>query len=428
MKNIIYYKFNCYVLVIVLILSIIPMASAQWITQNSGTTWSLLSVHFLNSDTGYVCGECGTILKTTDGGANWQSLSSGVFNMFEAIFFTDANTGYVFGTAGLILKTTDAGNSWSNLNFSGNVSLFSSAHFTNERTGYAVGHEMVGSNMKARIAKTTDAGISWTIQAFDSITNLNSIYFPDAKTGYIVGNTNYVGGTILKTTDGGNSWYSQVSGTRQSLASVYFTNANTGYAVGETILKTTNGGTDWIALNPETNGWFYSIHFPGASTGYAVSGWPGDGGIFKTTNAGESWSFQDPGTTESLNKVFFVDDNIGYIVGDRGVILKTVNGGGVTSIKEKKDIIPGAFRLGQNYPNPFNSSTTIQFSLPKLSFAILKVYNALGKEVATLVSKNMEAGTHQVEWDASGLSSGAYFYKLQAGSDLIERKKMLLLR
>jgi len=83
--------------------------------------------------------------------------------------------------------------------------------------------------------------------------------------------------------------------------------------------------------------------------------------------------------------------------------------------------------LHQNYPNPFNPSTKISWQSPVGSHQILKIYDMLGKEVATLVDEYLPAGTYETEFSADGLSSGIYFYKLQAGS-FVETKKMILLR
>jgi L-ascorbate metabolism protein UlaG (beta-lactamase superfamily) len=84
-------------------------------------------------------------------------------------------------------------------------------------------------------------------------------------------------------------------------------------------------------------------------------------------------------------------------------------------------------QLSQNYPNPFNPSTIIQYSLPKPGYVTLKIYNTLGQEVAQLVSQRMDAGTYTEEWNASGFTSGVYYYKLEAGG-FIETKKLVLLR
>lgn len=89
--------------------------------------------------------------------------------------------------------------------------------------------------------------------------------------------------------------------------------------------------------------------------------------------------------------------------------------------------IPGAFSLKQNYPNPFNPETNIQFSLPKSEFVSIKVYDILGKEIASLVNEQKPAGTYQVDYKAMNLTSGVYFYKMQAGA-FTDIKRMTLLK
>jgi hypothetical protein len=88
--------------------------------------------------------------------------------------------------------------------------------------------------------------------------------------------------------------------------------------------------------------------------------------------------------------------------------------------------------LEQNYPNPFNPSTTIEFHLPQTGFVTLEVYGVLGQTIATLVSSELNAGTYRIQWDARGLASGLYFYKVfvrnppgQPGS-FSSTKRMLL--
>jgi len=93
----------------------------------------------------------------------------------------------------------------------------------------------------------------------------------------------------------------------------------------------------------------------------------------------------------------------------------------------KQTGIPAKLQLFQNYPNPFNPVTTIMFQIPEKSFVTIKVYDVLGNEVATLVNEEKPAGNYEVRFSASSLSSGIYFYRLQAG-DFIETKKMLLLK
>jgi hypothetical protein len=86
------------------------------------------------------------------------------------------------------------------------------------------------------------------------------------------------------------------------------------------------------------------------------------------------------------------------------------------------------YELKQNYPNPFNPSTIIPYSIPISDFVILKIYDMLGKEIETLVSETQPAGSYSLNYNASSLSSGIYFYKLQVGSGFSETKKMLLMR
>ena len=99
-----------------------------------------------------------------------------------------------------------------------------------------------------------------------------------------------------------------------------------------------------------------------------------------------------------------------------------------TDVEPIPNLVPNGFILSQNYPNPFNPSTTIKFSIEQQSEVDLTVFNSLGQEVKTLIlSRDMNAGTHEVSFDGSDLPSGVYFYKLQVGS-YVETKKMILMK
>ena len=88
---------------------------------------------------------------------------------------------------------------------------------------------------------------------------------------------------------------------------------------------------------------------------------------------------------------------------------------------------PTSYRLDQNYPNPFNPTTTIEYALPSASHVVLKVYNLIGESVATLVDESRPAGIYRVRYNASGMPSGVYIYKLEAG-DFTAAKKLVLLK
>jgi hypothetical protein len=101
--------------------------------------------------------------------------------------------------------------------------------------------------------------------------------------------------------------------------------------------------------------------------------------------------------------------------------------GPLTWVRSGPEARPQDFLLEQNYPNPFNPTTTIRYGLPQRSLVTLAVYNTLGQEVATLVNGEKEAGYHEVVFDASGLASGVYLYRLTTGS-FSEMRKVLLLK
>jgi hypothetical protein len=131
---------------------------------------------------------------------------------------------------------------------------------------------------------------------------------------------------------------------------------------------------------------------------------------------------------------FFLNDQTGWLCGVNGVLLKTSTGGTTSVFDEIYNTIPQTHLLEQNYPNPFNPVTTIRYSIPNVTLSrvegsrvLLKIYDILGNEVATLVDEYREAGNYEINFNASGLASGMYLYRLQTGNR-IEVKKMTLLK
>lgn len=97
----------------------------------------------------------------------------------------------------------------------------------------------------------------------------------------------------------------------------------------------------------------------------------------------------------------------------------------VTDTKNESEYLPSEFKLEQNYPNPFNPSTVITYHLPEVGRVRLKIYNLLGEEITTLVNQQQAAGTYKVDWNATGLTSGVYLYRLEA-KNFVQTKKMIL--
>ena len=108
------------------------------------------------------------------------------------------------------------------------------------------------------------------------------------------------------------------------------------------------------------------------------------------------------------------------------------NGGGFTKIYNIKISAPTVFEVQQNYPNPFNPSTIIKYSIPQDAFVSIKVFNVLGEKVADLVNKDIKTGLHEITFNADNLSSGFYFYLVEAkgtdGTKYFDAKKMVLLK
>ena len=312
-------------LFLILLLSNTLQSQTTWFSQTSGTPTKLNSIYFVNNLTGYCVGDSGRILKTTNGGNNWISKSIGFIIGFpiniNSVFFTNENTGIAVGGAvgcgncGTSLKTTNGGMNWID-----DVGVFpqntmKSVFFVTANSGYAVG----GNN----IYKSINNGNSWSLQySFDNA-NFNSVFFINSNTGYAVGGQ----GKILKTSNGGINWNDQNSNGTYLLHSVQFLNDNTGYIAssGGKILKTVNGGSNWTTISVlGISDEFYSSYFTSSVTGFAV----GQGStIVKTINSGIDWEAELSPSIQTLNSVFFPDANTGYAVGNGGTIIKTTNGG-----------------------------------------------------------------------------------------------------
>ena len=206
--------------------------------------------------------------------------------------------------------------------------------------------------------------------------------------------------------------------------------ASTAIAAGDKLfIKTTDGGATWnysnVTLDQTLTG-IASLQSSIWAVGAKVAS-PKSTGILQSTDAGTSWTnkvnYAVFDSTNTVIDVTIAPSGAVYVCAGNSVIYS--NAALTNVLADPK--VPQEYSLGQNFPNPFNPATTISYQLPVRSNVRLTVYNILGKEIATLVSKVMEPGYYSVRFDASALSSGLYFYRLQSDK-YTEVKKMMLIK
>ena len=202
------------------------------------------------------------------------------------------------------------------------------------------------------------------------------------------------------------------------------------------ILRTTDMGSSWEDITDFD-----------ASTGESTNGFPNvqvydlavfpeipriiwagtDVGLFESRDHGETWHYADNGLpAASIWRIRIVDGQVVLATHGRGVWsldLTEVQ----TNIEETVEV-PGVIELEGNYPNPFNPSTTIAFKLSAESHVTMTVFDVLGRRVATLTDQPYASGRHLLNWDASALASGQYFYRLEVDGQIVESRSMHLLK
>jgi photosystem II stability/assembly factor-like uncharacterized protein len=419
--------------VVVALFVSICYAQSGWYTQNSGTNKFLLDVHFVDQNNGWVCGQTGTVLHTTDGGDNWIIQNAPPNNGYYCIYFINDSVGWAVGSSGSseFIHTTDSGNTWVMLPSPTQHST-SDVYFINADTGWAVGGKARDFTDPIRdISYTTNGGTNWTTQY--SVNNedpLGEVYFIDENNGWAVGSMS----TIMHTSDGGSNWSIQMSGTGYEFGDVYFVNPDTGWVVGvdlslshnAVIFNTIDGGATWNLKTFGSDDSFTGVQFVNDSTGWVVGGSNTAAIILYTDDGGANWTPQNPGTSEFLSEVSFSDENNGWAIGFNGTIIHTTTGG-VVGIEDEYRIIPEKVVLYDNYPNPFNPTTNIRFSLSNASDVNIEIFDILGHKVATLLDERISSGVHTVAFDAGNLASGLYLYRLKTDG-FTKIKKMVLMK
>ena len=149
-------------------------------------------------------------------------------------------------------------------------------------------------------------------------------------------------------------------------------------------------------------------------------------GIFTSSDRGQSWK-ELPGSRDiqGIRQLALWDKDI--IVCDYHTLWIRPLSEIITDARGESPAIPHRWSLEQNYPNPFNPATTISYNLPSKLFVTLKIYDLLGRDVATIVAEEQQAGKYSRQWHTSGYPSGVYFYRLQAGP-YTETRRLVLLR
>ncbi len=276
------------------------------------------TVKFIDANTGWVAGDDGAILKTTDGGNNWVVQTSGTANTLRSIFFLDATNGWACGDLGTIISTSNGGTTWTPQT-SPYTSQYNSVQFVNTSTGWIVGKGSV-------LLKTINGGANWAQQSNQGV-DMWGIDMQSTTTGWVCGGFNNTQNspTLLKTINGTNWTFQTNSGVSSFLGfnDVHFTDANNGWIVGGNgvIRRTTNAGaTAWTAQSSGTQYELLGVDFINPSVGYACGR---QGIIIATSNGGTSWAAQYSSISSgTLWEIDMVDATTGFAVGDAGLILK----------------------------------------------------------------------------------------------------------
>jgi photosystem II stability/assembly factor-like uncharacterized protein len=406
-----------------------------WVRQVSPTAANLKNCFFINNNTGWISGEAGTIINTTNAGINWNFQQSNVSNDIQSIFFINERLGWAIayevmpdtnsflGTR--ILKTTDGGSSWINYMYPVENKFMRSIYFLDSLTGFMAGAPIT-------IVRTGNAGFSWENMDTDSSLQLGlpveNISFINDQVGFACGGFRDIAGSMWTTTNGGFNWKGLIIAP-EPFMDLYIFNPVKAIAVGgdfeygSSFVSTTNQGHSW---NYDTLGTFGIGNAVDFRTPY--EGWIALGIAQKfsfTRDTGNTWnSFYTPDSV-SLNDIQFTDSLHGWAVGYNGVILKYLNT--KSAINSSEDVNhPESFSLEQNYPNPFNPRTIIRYSVSGFRFITLKIFDVLGNEITTLVNKKHIPGSYEIEFDAGNLPSGIYYYKLLSEDRSITKKMVVI--
>jgi len=426
-----------YYLILIIISPIVSFSQEvfNWEQINSPTSQMLNKLSFIDNNIGWVEGEWGTIINTSDGGKSWNTLYSAADTFMLDIFFLNENLGWVLfwdlnpPFTSKILKTTDGGLCWVVELCPGENAFFQSIYFLDSITGFLAGSD---------IFKTSDGGDNWfEVNVFDVDTippniakfPVKKMVFYNNQIGYACGGRLDLAGVMWWTKDGGENWAAKGLGPDPINDIHIFDSLNViglggdpeGF-FGISKVNTFDGGINWNYNELNIAGVVNAVSFRTPVEGWAVK----EDKFMLSLDSGTEWiEFSTPGNV-FLKELIFTDSLTGYAVGSDGTILKYLSSVTTTYELIKKNI-PNGLTLFHNYPNPFNPSTKIIYSIPQTSNVVIKVFDILGNEIETLINEQKGVGTYEINWYAESLPSGIYFYRLQTDS-FVETKKMVLIK
>lgn len=361
-------------------------------------------------------------------------------------------------------NSTDSGNTWNNdMRLTNDPAASDNPHVSVSGTFvHVVWNDNRDGNLEIYYKHSTDNGATWSVDnrlTNDQAISINPKISSDSSSINIVWSDARYGAAYeimyKRSTDNGYTWESDVRLTND----IYFSNlpiiAVNGLSVhvvwndagpGSELYyrRSINAGVTWDSITRLTFDGFASSHYPRLAIDYSNihlvwrDSRDGEYEIFykHSSDNGNSWGNDVRLTYDpfySFNPDITLIDSTVHVVwydtrdGNNEIYYKRNPTGNLVKITKINSEIPENYSLFQNYPNPFNPSTLIRYSIIQNEKVSLKVYNILGSEVATLINEHQNAGTYEVEWDASNYSSGVYFYKLHTAK-FIETKKMVLTR
>jgi photosystem II stability/assembly factor-like uncharacterized protein len=402
------------------------LSQNSWDLQTTGITNTLNCIRVVNNNIAWAAGDSGKVIRTVNSGMTWTSVDDGNFG--DAIIWNidalDSSTAFVTITplplsTTYIYRTINGGNSWE-LVFSQDGGFINDIHMINQMNGLAYGDPV---DNKWTIIKTTDGGTSWSRISTEPSPNGSEVGFY-YNSLYMIGSTDiWFLGTqrVYRSSDGGATWTNSL--TPDYYLSVWFINDSVGMCSSNSNAGlSTNSGINWNQITVPGSGSYYSLAGSGTRDFWTAS----DGYVYHTTDFGSNWSSELIffGNIFAMDFVTIGSNAIGYVAGTNGTIARYE--GAITSIS-KQPSISNKYSLEQNYPNPFNPTTKIKFTIPNAQFVTVKIFDVLGKFVMSICNEEKPSGTYELNFDGIGLSSGIYFYQLQAGN-FIETKKFTLIK